>query len=69
LFYVYFSNRAGDERVVEFRRRTADRAAAGSARLVLRMADENRDHNGGQLDAPSTGRSARAGPSQGRRGA
>jgi glucose/arabinose dehydrogenase len=49
LFYVYFTDRAGDQRVVEFRRRGADRAAAGSARLVLRMADDNRDHNGGQL--------------------
>jgi glucose/arabinose dehydrogenase len=49
LFYVYFTDRAGDQRVVEFRRRSPERAAAGSARLVLRMADDNRDHNGGQL--------------------
>ncbi|MDP9135132.1 MAG: PQQ-dependent sugar dehydrogenase [Actinomycetota bacterium] len=49
LFYLYFTDRAGDQRVVEYRRRNADRAAVGSARLVLRMADDHRDHNGGQL--------------------
>jgi glucose/arabinose dehydrogenase len=49
LFYVYYTDRAGDQRVVEYRRRDADHAAAGSARLVLRMADEEPTHNSGQL--------------------
>jgi len=48
LFYVYSTDRAGDQRVVEFRRRTADRADADSARLVLRTADDEPAHNGGQ---------------------
>ena len=49
LFYVYFTDRAGDQRVVEFRRRDADRADVRSSRLVLRMPDDHRYHNGGQL--------------------
>ena len=49
LFYVYFTDRAGDQRVVEFRRRGPDRAAAGSSRVVLRMPDDHQYHNGGQL--------------------
>jgi hypothetical protein len=49
LFYVYFTDRAGDQRVVEYRRRDADHARAGSARLVLRMVDHEPTHNGGQL--------------------
>ena len=48
-FYVYFTDRAGDQRIVEYRRRSADRADAGSARLVLRMADSESNHNGGLL--------------------
>jgi glucose/arabinose dehydrogenase len=48
-FYVYFTDRGGDQRVVEFRRRSADRADPGSARLVLRMDDFEVNHNGGLL--------------------
>jgi glucose/arabinose dehydrogenase len=49
LFYVYYTDAAGYQRVVEFRRRDADHADAGSARLVLRMRDEESNHNGGLL--------------------
>jgi len=48
-FYVYFTDGAGDQRIVEYRRRDADRADPGSARLVLRMADSESNHNGGLL--------------------
>jgi glucose/arabinose dehydrogenase len=49
LFYVYFTDRAGNQRVVEFHRRGPDRAALRSSRLVLRMPDDHQYHNGGQL--------------------
>jgi glucose/arabinose dehydrogenase len=49
LFYVYFTDRASDQRILEFRRRDADRADPGSGRLVLRMDDPQSNHNGGQL--------------------
>jgi len=48
-FYVYFTDNAGDQRIVEYTRRDADHADAGSARLVLRMADPESNHNGGLL--------------------
>jgi glucose/arabinose dehydrogenase len=48
-FYVYFTDRSGDQRIVEFRRRDADHADPRSARLVLRMADSQSNHNGGLL--------------------
>jgi glucose/arabinose dehydrogenase len=48
-FYVYFTDRSGSQRVVEYKRASADRADAGSARLVLRMADPESNHNGGLL--------------------
>ena len=48
-FYVYFTDNGGDQRVVEYRRASADRADAGSARLVLQMADPESNHNGGLL--------------------
>jgi glucose/arabinose dehydrogenase len=48
-FYVYFTDRAGDQRVVEYQRASATRADAGSARLVLRMNDSEGNHNGGLL--------------------
>lgn len=48
-FYVYFTARDTTERVVEFRRATADRANAHSGRLVLKMADPEANHNGGLL--------------------
>jgi glucose/arabinose dehydrogenase len=49
LFYVYFTDRAANQRVVEYRRATQVRADAGSARLVLQMADHESNHNGGLL--------------------
>ncbi len=49
-FYVYYNDRAGNIRVVEFRRRTAVRARPNSARLVMRIGHPvNSNHNGGQL--------------------
>jgi len=48
-FYVYYTDRDGDQRVVEYRRASDDRADPGSARLVLRMADDEPNHNGGLL--------------------
>lgn len=48
-FYVYYTDADQQQRIVEFRRSTADRARLSSARLVLRMADPEANHNGGQL--------------------
>jgi glucose/arabinose dehydrogenase len=48
-FYVYFTGRDGRQNVVEYRAASADRADAGSARLVLRMDDPEANHNGGLL--------------------
>ena len=48
-FYVYFTDKDQNQRIVEYRRASADRADAGSARLVLRMEDSESNHNGGQL--------------------
>src|SRR5829696_8211238 len=47
--HVYFTDRSADQRIVEYRRRNADRADPGSARLVLRMGDSESNHNGGLL--------------------
>ncbi|CAB4926862.1 unannotated protein [freshwater metagenome] len=41
--------RSGAQAVWEFRRRTLDRADPASGRLVLRMADSEGNHNGGNL--------------------
>jgi len=49
LFYVYYTDKDENQRIVEYRRASADRADAGSARLVLRMEDSESNHNGGQL--------------------
>ena len=49
LFYVYYTDNDERQRVVEYRRASADRADPGSARLVLRMDDSESNHNGGQL--------------------
>jgi glucose/arabinose dehydrogenase len=49
LFYVYYTDRNGDTRVVEFRRATGDRADAGSARQVLFQRQPEPNHNGGPL--------------------
>lgn len=49
-FYVYFTDRTGDIRVVEYRRRTPVRARPNSGRPVIRISHrENSNHNGGQL--------------------
>jgi glucose/arabinose dehydrogenase len=50
-FYVYYTDRNGDTRVVEFRRSgSADRAVKASARLVLFQRQPEANHNGGQLE-------------------
>jgi glucose/arabinose dehydrogenase len=48
-FYVYYTDRRTDQRIVEYRATSADRADASSARLVLRMPDDESNHNGGLL--------------------
>src|SRR3712207_9063684 len=48
-FYVYFTSNGGDTRVAEYRRATADRANAGSARQILAQEQPESNHNGGQL--------------------
>jgi glucose/arabinose dehydrogenase len=48
-FYVYYTDRGAQQRIVEFRRASADRANASSARLVIRMADPEPNHNGGLM--------------------
>ncbi|MEN3280399.1 MAG: hypothetical protein V7607_1539 [Solirubrobacteraceae bacterium] len=48
-FYVYYTERSGQEAIWEYRRATDDRADPGSARLVLRMADPEPNHNGGLM--------------------
>jgi glucose/arabinose dehydrogenase len=49
-FYVYYTDRQGNIRVDEFRRRTPTRAAAGSRRTVIRIPHPHfENHNGGQL--------------------
>lgn len=50
LFYVYFTDNAGNIRVVEFRRRTPVRARQHSGRQVIRILHPvNSNHNGGRL--------------------
>jgi glucose/arabinose dehydrogenase len=49
-FYVYYTDRLGDIRVDEFKRRSATRAARGSRRALIRIPHRtNSNHNGGQL--------------------
>jgi glucose/arabinose dehydrogenase len=49
-FYVYHTNSSGDqEQVVEYRRGANGRAKPDSARLLLSMADERDNHNGGHM--------------------
>jgi glucose/arabinose dehydrogenase len=49
-FYVYYTDRGGDIRVDEFKRRSATRAARGSRRAIVRIPHPvNANHNGGQL--------------------
>ena len=47
--YVHFSDRQGDNRVVEYRAASDERADPASARLVLRAPGLEPNHNGGQL--------------------
>lgn len=50
-FYVNYTDKAGDTRIVEFRTRRGNPEVAdpSSARLVLRAPGEEPNHNGGQL--------------------
>lgn len=48
-FYVYYTDRNGDTRVVEYRRSSANRARKASARQVLFQAQPEPNHNGGLL--------------------
>ena len=48
-FYVYFTDRGTRQRIVEYGAVSADRADSASARLVLRMADPEPNHNGGLM--------------------
>jgi glucose/arabinose dehydrogenase len=49
-FWVYFTNRNGDEEIDELRATSLDRANPASARRVLVQADSEPNHNGGQLE-------------------
>ena len=49
LFYVYYTDKQQKQRVVEYRRSSADRANPRSARLVLKMDDPESNHNGGMM--------------------
>jgi glucose/arabinose dehydrogenase len=48
-FWVYFTNRDGDEEIDEFRAASRDRADPGSAKRILLQTDSEDNHNGGQL--------------------
>jgi glucose/arabinose dehydrogenase len=49
-FYVYYTDRQGNIRIDEFKRRSATRAAPGSRRALVRIPHPvNANHNGGQL--------------------
>jgi glucose/arabinose dehydrogenase len=49
-FYVYYTDRDGNIRIDEFKRRTPTRAALGSRRLVILIPHPvNANHNGGQM--------------------
>jgi glucose/arabinose dehydrogenase len=49
LFYVYYTEKSGTEAIWEYHRASEDRADPNSARLVLRMADPEPNHNGGLM--------------------
>lgn len=46
-FYVSFTDTAGNSRIEEFQRSSADRAAPGTRRLVLHVTQPEPNHNGG----------------------
>jgi glucose/arabinose dehydrogenase len=48
-FWVYFTNRNGDEEIDELHAPSRDRADASSAKRLLLQADSESNHNGGQL--------------------
>jgi glucose/arabinose dehydrogenase len=48
-FYIYYTANDGDQRIVEYRARSRNRANPRSARLVLEMQDSESNHNGGLL--------------------
>ncbi len=48
-FYVNYSDKAGDQRVVEYRAATPDRANRASARTVLKYPGLEPNHNGGLI--------------------
>jgi glucose/arabinose dehydrogenase len=48
-FYVYYTATNGDIRIVEYRRASAERADAGSARVVLSVDHPASNHNGGLI--------------------
>jgi glucose/arabinose dehydrogenase len=54
-FWVYFTNRNGDEEIDEFRAASRDRADPGSAKRILLQADSESNHNGGQLQVGPDG--------------
>jgi glucose/arabinose dehydrogenase len=49
-FWVYFTNRNGDEEIDELRATSFDHADASTARRVVVQADSESNHNGGQLE-------------------
>jgi glucose/arabinose dehydrogenase len=48
-FYVYYTARDGDVRIVRFRRRSANHANAGSGKRLLSVTHPASNHNGGLL--------------------
>lgn len=58
LFYIYYTNNAGDIRVARFRANASStRTVAGSRRVLLSVRHPGQtNHNGGQLAFSSTGR-------------
>jgi len=48
-FYVYYTAKNGDIRIVEFRRKSANRANPGSGRRLLSVTHPASNHNGGLL--------------------
>ena len=49
LFYVYYTAKNGDIRIVEYRRKSANRANPGSGRGLLSVTHTADNHNGGLL--------------------